>query len=254
MGPSCRTTQAVDARLAAGWPVYDPRRGKAKGPRVWRQNEDVALGFWISRGERRGLFNVTWVRINDRAINMVCVSTRGLCQRPEIARAQPRFAESRLASRPRACTSGHATTPSRSTPLLLPSLPFLCSTPPPPTCQVVCLAHSVRIPSHRPLPDTVHRPTGEVGSATEAPPAAFFGAVKPASTPPRLLARGLLGVAGSLAPSPHPQPRFGPRRVARWHDGEVPPRCRRGAAEVPQRCRRGAAEVQQKCSRSAAEV
>ena len=30
MGPSCRTTQAVDARLAAGWPVYDPRRGKAR--------------------------------------------------------------------------------------------------------------------------------------------------------------------------------------------------------------------------------
>mmetsp|Transcript_8972 Transcript_8972/g.28499 ORF Transcript_8972/g.28499 Transcript_8972/m.28499 type:complete len:128 (-) Transcript_8972:388-771(-) len=82
MGPSCRTTQAVDARLAAGWPVYDPRRGKAKGPRVWRQNEDVALGFWISRGERRGLFNVTWVRINDRAINMACISTKGMYQRP----------------------------------------------------------------------------------------------------------------------------------------------------------------------------
>ena len=24
-----------------------------RGPRVWRQNEDVALGFWISRAERK---------------------------------------------------------------------------------------------------------------------------------------------------------------------------------------------------------
>merc|ERR1719499_940849 len=57
-------------------------KGGQKGPRVWRQNEDVALGFWLSRAERRGDFNVTRVRINDRAINMACISTKGMYQRP----------------------------------------------------------------------------------------------------------------------------------------------------------------------------
>ena len=49
---------------------------------MWRQNEDVALGFWLSRAERAGRFNVTWVRINDRAMNMACISTKGMYQRP----------------------------------------------------------------------------------------------------------------------------------------------------------------------------
>ena len=32
--------------------------------------------------QRLGKFNVTWVRINDRAINMACISTKGMYQRP----------------------------------------------------------------------------------------------------------------------------------------------------------------------------
>ena len=32
--------------------------------------------------ERKGKFNVTWVRINDRAMNMGCISTKGMYQRP----------------------------------------------------------------------------------------------------------------------------------------------------------------------------
>ena len=75
-----RAEEGVAARKAAGWGM-SLKRGQI-GPRVWRQNEDVALGYWISRGERRGLFNVTWVRINDRAINMACISTKGMYQRP----------------------------------------------------------------------------------------------------------------------------------------------------------------------------
>jgi hypothetical protein len=71
---------AVTSRVAAGWGM-SLKRGQ-KGPRVWRQNEDVALGFWLSRAERRGAFNVTWVRINDRAMNMACISTKGMYQRP----------------------------------------------------------------------------------------------------------------------------------------------------------------------------
>jgi hypothetical protein len=75
-----RAERAVEARKAAGWGMS--LKGGQRGPRVWRQNEDVALGFWLSRAERRGLFNVTWVRINDRAMNMACISTKGMYQRP----------------------------------------------------------------------------------------------------------------------------------------------------------------------------
>jgi len=75
-----RAEAGVKARLAAGWGM-SLKKGQ-RGPRVWRQNEDVALGFWVSRAERKGLFNVTWVRTNDRAINMACISTKGMYQRP----------------------------------------------------------------------------------------------------------------------------------------------------------------------------
>ena len=40
------------------------------------------VGFWLSRAERRGLFRVAWVRINDRSGNMGCLSTKGMYQRP----------------------------------------------------------------------------------------------------------------------------------------------------------------------------
>ena len=75
-----RANRAIDSRRAAGWEM-SLKRGQ-RGPRVWRQNEDVALGFWLSRAERRQVFNVTWVRINDRAMNMACISTKGMYQRP----------------------------------------------------------------------------------------------------------------------------------------------------------------------------
>ena len=55
-----RAEAGVKARLSEGWGM-SLKKGQ-RGPRVWRQNEDVALGFWISRAERKGLFNVTWVR------------------------------------------------------------------------------------------------------------------------------------------------------------------------------------------------
>ena len=55
-----RAERAVQARIAAGWGM-SLKRGQ-RGPRVWRQNEDVALGYWLSRAERKGQFNVTWVR------------------------------------------------------------------------------------------------------------------------------------------------------------------------------------------------
>ena len=75
-----RAERAVEARKAGGWGM-SLKHGQ-RGPRVWRQNEDVALGFWLSRAERKGAFNVTWVRINDRAMNMGCISTKGMYQRP----------------------------------------------------------------------------------------------------------------------------------------------------------------------------
>ena len=46
-----RAEAAVAARKAAGWGM-SLKKGQ-RGPRVWRQNEDVALGFWVSRAERK---------------------------------------------------------------------------------------------------------------------------------------------------------------------------------------------------------
>ena len=66
-----RAEEGVRARLRAGWGM-SLKKGQ-RGPRVWRQNEDVALGFWISRAERKGLFNVTWVRSVHSA---VCIAQR----------------------------------------------------------------------------------------------------------------------------------------------------------------------------------
>lgn len=52
-----------------------------------RQGEDVALGFWLSAPVLRATAgappNVTYVRVNDRASNMACLSTSGLYQRPQ---------------------------------------------------------------------------------------------------------------------------------------------------------------------------
>ena len=75
-----RAEEGVSARLRAGWGM-SLKKGQ-RGPRVWRQNEDIALGFWLSRAELEGKFNVSWVRVNDRAINMACISTKGMYQRP----------------------------------------------------------------------------------------------------------------------------------------------------------------------------
>lgn len=76
-----RAERAIASRKAAGFSMTSYARAD-KGPRVWRQNEDIALGFWLSRAELAGQFNVTWVRVNDRAINMACISTKGMYQRP----------------------------------------------------------------------------------------------------------------------------------------------------------------------------
>ena len=77
-----RASGAVEARKAAGWPMSLKGKDGKRGPRVWRQNEDIALGFWLSRAELAGKFNVTHVKINDRAPNMACISTKGMYQRP----------------------------------------------------------------------------------------------------------------------------------------------------------------------------
>ena len=42
----------------------------------------MVLGFWLARAERARRFQVAWVRINDRAMNMGCISTKGMYQRP----------------------------------------------------------------------------------------------------------------------------------------------------------------------------
>lgn len=62
------------------WGRRGPR--KIEGPRVWHQNEDVALGWWLSKGVLAGALNVIWVRVNDRIINMACSATLGGYQRP----------------------------------------------------------------------------------------------------------------------------------------------------------------------------
>ena len=51
----CRVHACSRARKAAGWGMSLKRgqRGHACGA-----DEDVALGFWLSRGEKLGLFNV----------------------------------------------------------------------------------------------------------------------------------------------------------------------------------------------------
>ena len=43
-----RAKGAIEARKQAGHAMADRQRG----PRVWRQNEDIALGFWIARAIR----------------------------------------------------------------------------------------------------------------------------------------------------------------------------------------------------------
>ena len=78
-----RAQRGMAARLAAGWDVSSNalKRGE-RGPRVWNRQEDMVVGFWLSRAELRGVFRVAWVRINDRSGNMGCLSTKGMYQRP----------------------------------------------------------------------------------------------------------------------------------------------------------------------------
>ena len=79
-----RAQRGCDARQAAGWDASSAslkKRGDP-GPRCWNRQEDMVLGFWLARAERRGAFQVSWVRINDRSANMGCLSTKGMYQRP----------------------------------------------------------------------------------------------------------------------------------------------------------------------------
>lgn len=62
-----------------------PRR--RAGSQAWQnQGDDVALGFWLSlpvlKATPHAPPDVSYVRINDRATNVACVSTAGLYQRP----------------------------------------------------------------------------------------------------------------------------------------------------------------------------
>ncbi len=75
-----RAHDGCEARRAAGWDVSAAAL-KARGdpgPRCWNRQEDMVLGFWLARAERRGLFRVAWVKINDRSANMGCLSTKGM--------------------------------------------------------------------------------------------------------------------------------------------------------------------------------
>jgi hypothetical protein len=79
-----RAHDGCEARRLAGWDVSAgalKQRGDP-GPRCWNRQEDMVLGFWLARAERRGLFRVAWVKINDRSANMGCLSTKGMYQRP----------------------------------------------------------------------------------------------------------------------------------------------------------------------------
>ena len=79
-----RAHDGCEARRLAGWDVSADalkKRGDP-GPRCWNRQEDMVLGFWLARAERRGLFRVAWVKINDRSANMGCLSTKGMYQRP----------------------------------------------------------------------------------------------------------------------------------------------------------------------------
>lgn len=79
-----RAQAGVAARLAAGWAVSSAalKQKGDPGPRVWNRQEDMVVGFWLARAERRGQFRVAWVRINDRSGNVGCLSTKGMYQRP----------------------------------------------------------------------------------------------------------------------------------------------------------------------------
>ena len=141
-----RAEAGVKARLSEGWGM-SLKKGQ-RGPRVWRQNEDVALGFWISRAERKGLFNVTWVRRtpDNHAPHPTPRYPRRPCRprrprrpcrphcpcrphlaRPTCGRCAPTTVRSTWhASRPRACTSGRVTTQSRSTSSRSPGAASTC--------------------------------------------------------------------------------------------------------------------------------
>ena len=50
--------------------------------RVKSTDEDVAMGFYMSRFHLGGLANVTYVRINDQLTNLGCARNGGLYRRP----------------------------------------------------------------------------------------------------------------------------------------------------------------------------
>ena len=80
-----RAQRGCDARSAAGFDVHTAAAVRSRGnpgPRCWNRQEDMVLGFWLARAERRGAFKVSYVKINDRSANMGCLSTKGMYQRP----------------------------------------------------------------------------------------------------------------------------------------------------------------------------
>jgi len=72
-------TRAIDEKKAKGISLSSRGGG---GPKLWRQNEDIALGYWLHHGQQQHHFNITYVKINNRAANMACVATMGMYQRP----------------------------------------------------------------------------------------------------------------------------------------------------------------------------
>ncbi len=79
-----RSRIAIEARKAAGFRIgrYSTGTREPLGPRVWQQNEDVALGFWLSEARVSYGMDILYVRANQRTQNMACISKKGLYQRP----------------------------------------------------------------------------------------------------------------------------------------------------------------------------
>ena len=72
----------IAAEPAIGAFVERSKLNHAAHGRVRSTDEDVAMGFYISRFHLAGLASVTYVRVNERLPNLGCTRNRGLYQPP----------------------------------------------------------------------------------------------------------------------------------------------------------------------------
>ena len=76
---------ASDARVGAFVArSADPSKPHQPGMRPGHNtDEDVAMGFWLSRFHRAGVAPVTYVRVNERLTNLGCMRSNGLYRAPK---------------------------------------------------------------------------------------------------------------------------------------------------------------------------